>query len=182
MSFTLTPSLDLIIGPMRGGKTTELLRMLNTFAELGLKTLYVNSNLDTRSDANFSTHNPSLKSIGKIQAIKTSNLCNVAFEEYKVIGIDEAQFFPALKNYVTANVNKGKKIIVAGLNGDYQRNPFGEINELIPYCDTIKFLRPFCKLCTNKITPASFTKRISPETNTISVDAEYLPVCRSCYA
>ena len=59
--------------------------------------------------------------------------------------------FSGLKNYVKNYAdNYGKKLIVAGLNGDYLRQPFGEINDLIPYCDTIIKLNPFCKLCADK--------------------------------
>ena len=65
---SIDPSIDLIIGPMYAGKTTELLRMLNLFVEFGLNTLYINSNVDTRSSMNFSTHNPTIKSVGKVDS------------------------------------------------------------------------------------------------------------------
>ena len=103
----ISPSLNLIIGPMYAGKTTELLRRLNIYQEFGFKTLYVSSSLDSRSNLPFSTHNPLLKSIGKIDSIKVKNLFDVNFEQYNVIGIDEGQFFSDLKNYVTSSINKG---------------------------------------------------------------------------
>ena len=176
---SLDPSIDLIIGPMYAGKTTELLRMLNLYIEFGLKTLYINSNIDSRSSLNFSTHNPTIKSIGKVDAIKVSHLEILDISKYQVIGIDEAQFFSSLKKWVLDHPTK--KFIISGLNGDYEKKPFGEIQDLLPYCDSIQFLRPFCKLCIGKLTPASFTKRISLETDTVSVDAKYIPVCRKCY-
>jgi len=180
----MNPSIDLIIGPMRAGKTTELIRLLNIYAEMNLKTLYVNSSMDTRSTDDFSTHNPSINKIGKIDSKKTENLFDVNFERYDVIGIDEAQFFDGLQNYVLNFVEqKNKKIIIAGLNGDYLRNPFGEINSLIPYCDSITKLYPFCRTCSEngKFTKALFTKRISKESGTIEINAIYIPVCRNCY-
>ena len=129
MSFiTNNPGIDLIIGPMFAGKSTELIRRLNIYAELGLKTLYVNSSLDKRSDQVFSTHNPAIGKIGNIDSKKLENLFDVNFESYDVIGIDEGQMFSGLKNYVKNYAdNYGKKLIVAGLNGDYLRQPFGEI-------------------------------------------------------
>ena len=36
-------SIDLIIGPMYAGKTTELLRKLNILNNMGLRCVYVNS-------------------------------------------------------------------------------------------------------------------------------------------
>ena len=176
---SIDPSIDLIIGPMYAGKTTELLRMLNLFVEFGVNTLYINSNIDTRSSMNFSTHNPTIKSVGKVDSLKISNLENIDICKYHVIGIDEAQFFPNLKKWVLTHPTK--KFIISGLNGDYMKKPFGEIQDLLPHCDSIKFLHPFCKLCTDRLTPASFTKRISLETDTVSVNAQYIPVCRKCY-
>ena len=187
MSFiTNNPGIDLIIGPMFAGKSTELIRRLNISAELGLKTLYINSSLDKRSDKVFSTHNPSICKIGKIEAKKLENLVDMNFENYDVIGIDEAQMFSGLKNYVKNYTdNYGKKLIIAGLNGDYLRQPFGEINDLIPHCDTITKLDPFCKLCADKkiISKAIFTKRITKSTKTLLIGGKesYLPVCRKCY-
>ena len=63
-------SLDLIIGPMFSGKTTELVRRLNTFAAIGKKCVYINSSLDNREEKDFSTHNPDLKSLTKIDSMK----------------------------------------------------------------------------------------------------------------
>lgn len=187
MSFiTNIPGIDLIIGPMFAGKSTELIRRLNIFAELGLKTLYINSFLDKRSDEVFSTHNPSICKIGKIEAKKLENLLDTNFQNYDVIGIDEAQMFSELKNCVINQVNNlGKKIIIAGLNGDYRRESFGEINDLIPHCDTITKLDPFCTICANNkiISKAIFTKRITNSTKTLLIGGKesYLPVCRKCY-
>ena len=187
MSFiTNFPTIDLIIGPMFAGKTTELIRRLNIYAELGLKTLYINSSLDTRSNKIFSTHNSTIGKISKIDAIKIKNLCEANFESYDVIGIDESQLFSNLKKYaINYTDNYGKKLIITGLNGDYLRSPFGEINDLIPYCDTISKLNPFCKLCADKkiISKAIFTKRITKSTETLLIGGKesYLPVCRKCY-
>ena len=64
-------SLDLIIGPMFSGKTTELIRRLNTLQSIGQKCIYINSILDSRNTQNFSTHNPAISQLGSIQSIKT---------------------------------------------------------------------------------------------------------------
>ena len=56
-------SLEIIIGPMFSGKTTELLRELTGYNAINKKCIYVNSSLDTREDNNFSTHNPLIKGL-----------------------------------------------------------------------------------------------------------------------
>ena len=176
----ITPSIDIIIGPMYAGKTTELLRRLEIYAKLDVKTLYINSILDSRSSLPFSSHNPLLNSAKSMicDHVKVKNLCDVNCDKYQVIGIDEGQFFGDLKTYVTSSINKDKKIIISGLNGDFKQQPFGDIINLIPCCDSIDLLTPFCKLCKDRLTPAPFTKRTSNEKHTISVDTNYIPVCR----
>ena len=116
MSFnTNFPTIDLIIGPMFAGKTTELIRRLNIYAELGFKTLYINSSLDTRSNKIFSTHNPIIEKIHKIDTIKIEYLCEANMWIYDIIGIDESQLFSNLKKHVIKYTEDyGKKLIVAG--------------------------------------------------------------------
>ena len=97
----MNPSLELIIGPMFSGKTSELIRQLVTYSKANLKVLYINSNLDTRCKEAFSTHNSSLSPTQNINMIKVVNLkdaCDLVADA-DVIGIDEAQFFPDLVDF-----------------------------------------------------------------------------------
>lgn len=151
-----------------------------------MKVLYINSDKDTRSNESFSTHNCT---IGKIpfNSVKISLLSDIDISKYDVIAIDEASFFPDLKNNVLNWVEKQNKIlIVAGLNGDYMRQPFGQINDLIPYCDSITKLTAFCINCKRKkniIKSAHFTKRLLPCDEKILIGGKdlYMPVCRNCF-
>ena len=189
----MNSSIDIIIGPMYSGKTTELIRLLNIYSEIGLKVLYVNSALDNRDgDAAFSTHNPVLEvNKSKIDCIKTININDIAMKcnLYDVIGVDESQLFVGLKRFVLPLVEVyGKKIILAGLNGDFKREPFGEILDLIPLCDNVIKLTPFCQTCSQKpkkvVRFAQFTKRIASDMETIVViggKMSYIPVCRECF-
>lgn len=181
-------SLHLVIGPMYCGKTTEMLRRLNIYAEMGLKVLYINTYLDDRSDQDFSTHSSYISSSGKIDTIRVKGLDNLKdqIKKYDVIGIDEAQMFKNLKNEVLYWVEEmNKTVIVSGLNGDFLRRPFGEIIDLIPYCDTIQKLNPFCFTCckAGKYVDALFSKRESESKETILIGGKdlYIPVCRKCY-
>lgn len=188
-SINIESSLDLIIGPMYSGKTTELIRRLNIYAAtMHLKVLYVNAKIDTRSSNEFSTHNPMFLSLGDLKAVKIEKLSDLANPSvYDVIGIDEAQFMPDLEEYVMKFVEEYKiKVIVAGLNGDHMRRPFGQVLDLIPLCDNIQKLSPFCVPCCNQdkiIKKAPFTKRIVSGTDTVVIGGKetYIPVCRECY-
>lgn len=199
----MAPTLEIIIGPMFSGKSTELLRRLNIYAAMKLNVLYVNSSFDDRATTMWSTHNPTMKSIGNIAATKVQNLSELNEEitcvrgdeslkahlsSFDVIGIDEAQFFSGLKDFSLTQVETyNKKVLIAGLNSDFKRAKFGEILDLIPVCDTIDKLTPFCKLCwenAGEHVNALFSMRINSENDAV-VDvgdsAKYIPACRKCY-
>jgi len=178
-------SLDIITGPMYSGKTTEIFRKLIIYRECKMNVLYINTILDKRAEECFSTHN---ETIGKIpfDCVKLKTLSEADVGTYDVIAIDEAQFFEDLKEQVLNWVDKlGKNVIVAGLNGDFLRRPFGHIIDLFPYCDTITKLTPFCSKCIQQkiMKPAHFTKRTVPSQAEILIGGKeaYIPVCRQCY-
>ena len=180
-------SITLIIACMYAGKSTELIRRSTIYHEIGLKVLYINSSLDTRSSQNFSTHNQTLTQIpfDSVKLLDLEECKNV--DDYDVIAIDEGQLFKNLIKFckhICENLNK--IVLVAGLDGDYKRQPFGEICDLIPHCDEIIKLKAFCVECkkNNIIESAIFTKRIvSNVENTILIGGKetYIPVCRKCF-
>jgi thymidine kinase len=74
-----------------------------------------------------------------------------------------------------------KKIYICGLDGDFERKKFGQILELIPFCDKVTKLTSLCSICKNG-TPAIFSLRITNEKEQTVIGSEnYLPVCRDCY-
>ena len=103
-------SLDLIIGCMFSGKSTELIRRCERYKTIGKKVLFVNSIKDTRSEKSFgsykgfqlgklTTHQN--KSIQCIQVDSLHSLLTKDFhEEWDVFGIDEGQFFSDLSPLV----------------------------------------------------------------------------------
>ena len=185
-------SLDLIVGPMFSGKTTELIRRLTKFSSIGKKCLYINSSLDIRENKNFSSHNPTINEIDKkIYTIKTkfinTEFINKICKKYDIIGIDESQLFDNnLKTSVINLVDKfNKHVIISGLNGDFLRNKFGSLIDLIPYCDNITKLSAYCYYCSQKgiVKDAHFSKRKDKSiTNVIDISYKsYIPTCRICY-
>lgn len=173
---------------MFSGKTTELIRQLYTYKSIDKKCLYVNSSLDIRENKNFSTHNDTIREELSIKSIKIRYLNNNFFKvavKYDIIGIDESQLFgnemiETINNLVSA----GKKVIVSGLNSDYRKKKFGYIIDLIPNCDTVIKLYPFCKVCSRegKEVKALFSKKIIGGEDIIDVGYDnYIPVCRVCY-
>ena len=100
-----------------------------------------------------------------------------------MIIIEEGQFYKDLVPYVINLVEThGKHVIVAGLDGDAQRKPFGSLLELIPYADSIVKLKALCKKCDDG-TEALFTSKKIHDSNIIDVGSsdKYEAVCRKHY-
>lgn len=176
-------SLELFIGPMFSGKSTELIKNVRLYKIINKKVLVIKPQIDNRYDNNRIVSHAGEKE----DCITTSDLKNIELEtilEHDIIVIDEGQFFKSLKECCLLWVEKyNKHVIVGGLDGDFQRNPMGEILDLIPYADTYEKYCALCKFC-NDGTKAIFSKRIinSNENQILIGGAEtYVSVCRKHY-
>eukprot|EP00698_Gefionella_okellyi_P022423 TRINITY_DN7430_c0_g1_i2.p1 TRINITY_DN7430_c0_g1~~TRINITY_DN7430_c0_g1_i2.p1 ORF type:complete len:150 (+),score=31.34 TRINITY_DN7430_c0_g1_i2:263-712(+) len=101
-------------------------------------------------------------------------------DDYDCIGIDEGQFFPDIVDWAEEQANKGKAVIVAALDGTFQRKPFGSVLDLIPLAEAVTKLTAVCINCHQ---PAAFSKRIGSETavEVIGGAEKYVSVCRACF-
>ena len=126
--------IDIIIGCMFSGKTTELIRRVSRYQSINKKCVIINSNIDTRNKNGIITH-----SGNKVNAIKTQYLMDVTNKLYdvEIIGVDESQFFDDLYKFALWCECNGKVLIIVGLDGDINRKPFGQILSCIPLCDTV---------------------------------------------
>jgi len=179
-------SLTLVIGPMFSGKTSYLLSSIRKAKEDGIPTYVITSNLDKRYTDGQKIVNHNLDSIeADISVSDALNaLMTTKFLRAKIVFIEEAQFYTNLLNFVLLAVNIYKKeVIIAGLDGDAERNPFGEVLELIPHADNIIKLKAVCKRCCDG-TPALFTSRIVKDPSIIHVGGadKYESLCRTHYA
>ena len=178
--------IDIIIGSMFSGKSTELIRRINRYKVLGKKILVINHKLDQRySENSISTHsNISLEclSIHKLNDINENEEFKQEYNACEVLVIEEAQFFEDLYDVVVKAADVDNKIvIVAGLDGDSNREEFGDILKLIPKCDSVKKLHALCVKCKDG-TSASFTKRLVKNNSQIYIGvSEFIAVCRYHY-
>jgi len=125
----------IFVGSMFSGKSTALIRECSRFEAIGMEVLYINHTLDTRTGDYIQTHTHNKK-----EAIKFSKLSDIPdqlFNTAEIIGIDEAQFFPDLYDFVLKCEEAGKTVVIAGLDGDSDRKPFGQILQCIPLCDSV---------------------------------------------
>ena len=175
--------LELIIGNMFSGKSSELIRRINREKSINKKIIVINYSGDNRYSKNdVATHNNI-----KVKCLKVSSLNEITLDIIKNFDsffIDEGQFFPDLYSNVSNLVDVHKKhVVVSGLDGDYNRNMFGDIIKLIPICDTVDKLSAYCNKCNNG-TLAPFSKKYKTGNGSV-IDIgngdKYLPVCRFHY-
>ena len=117
-----------------------------------------------------------------------------AYAAAAVIAIDEAQFFGDLLEFAIAAADRdAKRVVIAGLDGDFQRRKFGQVLDLIPHADSITKLTAECALCreaaergggaADAVPPAVFSLRLAAEKGQEVVGGadKYAPVCRQHY-
>ena len=192
-----TGYLELIIGPMFSGKTTELLEIYKKCKFCNITVTIINHTIDKRyHDTMVSSHDritaPCLQA-NKLNDIWTDSGFNESgnnSDKYAhrllrtsdVILINEGQFFSDLYDVVVDMLNNNKKIYICGLDGDFERKKFGSILDLIPLCDKVRKLTSLCSLSKDG-TSAIFSMRLTDETEQTVVGSDnYIPVCRKCYS
>lgn len=176
--------LELIIGPMFSGKSTELVNRVRSLQQLEKNVLVIKPSIDNRYEKGtreLITHNNESVKCNVLERL--SDLDEFVIKIVDTIVIDEGQFFSDLKETVLFWLANYKiNIIVGGLDGDYQRNPIGKILELIPHSDVCTKLTAMCIEC-NDGTSAPFTRRTVQSDEQILVGGSdmYEPVCRMHY-
>ncbi|KAJ4980589.1 hypothetical protein NE237_031426 [Protea cynaroides] len=176
--------IHIILGPMFAGKTTSLLRRIQTESNNGRSVAIIKSNKDTRYGLEYTVTHDGAKfpcwALADLSSFRQKYGVN-AYEKLDVIGIDEAQFFGDLYDFCRkAADHDGKTVIVAGLDGDYLRRSFGSVLNIIPLADSVTKLTARCELCGKR---AFFTLRKTKDTPTELIGGAdvYMPVCRQHY-
>lgn len=173
--------INLILGCMFSGKSSEIIRLIKRYRQIEkYNLLLINNSKDNRyGESVISSHD-------KIQ-IKCNSLENLlditdktVYKNSDVIFIEEGQFFKDLIEFCLKAADEDKKIIyVAGLDGDFKRQEFGQMCKLVPHAESITKLKALCNKCGDG-TEANFTKRIVDDNNQELVGSKesYIPVCR----
>ena len=178
-------SIHLILGPMFSGKTTELMRWLERAEIAGRRVLTVRFQGDARySESAIATHAGSQRSAVSgftLQQIMRSE----AFASADVIGIDEGQFFDDFAERSLEFVRMGKTLIIAALNGTYERKQWSTIGNLLPCADRLSHLTAVCMRCG---ADAPFTGLLvapdpTDQERSIHIGGKetYLALCGACW-
>ena len=174
-------NIQLILGCMFSGKTSELIRRIQRYKSIQKKVLFVNFIEDTRYNKNSINNIYTHDKVG-CEGIYLDKLFSLIekVDKYDVFVINEGQFFEDVYTISIELCEKyGKDVLICGLDGDFKRQIFKyNLLDLIPYADTVEILTAYCSICKDE-TPARFSKRISNEIEQKVIGANnYIPVCR----
>ena len=180
MQFDRRGWIEVICGSMFSGKTEELIRRLRRARIANLRVGIFKPLTDDRyHPENIVSHDDN-----SILSIPVPNAKAILDEvsTVDVVGIDEAQFFDeSLPEVCDILASKGTRVIIAGLDMDYQGKPFGQMPALLSKAEYITKLHAICMQCGN-IANYSYRKSGIAEQLLIGNKDLYEPRCRICYA
>ena len=172
--------IEVIVGSMFSGKSEELIRRLRRAQIARQKVQIFKPSVDTRfADDDIVSHSD--MRIPSRTVTQSRALLDLVEEDTEVVGIDEGQFFdqelPAIVNELA---NRGKRVIVAGLDQDYLGKPFEPMPQLLAIAEYITKTLAICMVCGN---PANHTQRLVSSGDRVLVGAQglYEARCRACF-
>ncbi len=171
--------IEVICGSMFSGKTEELIRRLNRAMIARQKVEIFKPAIDKRyHDQNIVSHSElSIRST----PVNTAEEILLFAGESTVVGIDEAQFFDQnLTEVCTKLANSGKRVIVAGLDMDFQGLPFGAMPQLMAMAEFVTKVHAICVVC-GEIAQYSYRKAPSQDKVLLGETDSYEARCRKCF-
>jgi len=149
--------IEVVCGCMFSGKTEELIRRLNRALIAKQKVEIFKPAIDKRY------HHEKIVSHAEREIRSTpvqfANDIILLAGDCDVVGIDEAQFFDdSIVDVCNQLANAGKRVIVAGLDMDYEGKPFGPMPNLLAVAE---FVTKVHAICAQTGELASFSFRLT---------------------
>ena len=171
--------IEVICGSMFSGKTEELIRRLKRAQFARQKIEIFKPVIDLRYDDELViSHNQN--QIPSTPVPAAANIPILA-DGSDVVGIDEVQFFDNEIIHVCNNLaNCGIRVIVAGLDMDYQGNPFGPMPGLMATAEYVTKLHAICSRTGNL---ANYSYRTSSKDDLVILGEKenYEPLSRAAF-
>jgi thymidine kinase len=172
--------IEVITGGMFSGKSEELVRRLRRAMIARQKIQAFKPVADDRHGADRLITRDD-RELAAVSVRDTAELEKQLALGVEVVGIDEAQFFDeALADLATKLADAGIRVIIAGLDQDFARKPFGPMPRLLALAELVDKMHAVCVRCG---APAHYSQRIaggSAQVQVGDVDA-YEARCRRCY-
>jgi thymidine kinase len=172
--------IEVVVGSMFSGKSEELIRRLRRAQIARQKVQIFKPRIDTRyADDHIVSH--SEMRISSVAVSSSRQLLEEVCPDTEVVGIDEGQFFDLeLPMICNTLADRGKRVIVAGLDQDYLGKPFEPMPQLLAIAEYITKTLAICMVCGN---PANHTQRLIASEDRVLVGAQgmYEARCRRCF-
>ena len=154
-------SLVLIVGPMKSGKSLELIARMSAYSHSNLKSLLVQPSLNVRDEGIRS------RAGTELEAEKVDSLKYIDAEGYDVIGVDEIFMFPKDDVQIIKKwLKHGKAVIVSSLDLSAMGRIPDTVQELYKLGpDEVVRKVAVCESCKNL--GAQFTQILENGTQTI---------------
>jgi thymidine kinase len=170
---------------MFSGKSEEMIRRLRRAEIAGQKVVIFKPRIDDRYDATAVVSHAG----ARMRAVPVGSVAEIATRApgFDVVGIDEAQFLgDGVVAAALGLADNGVRVVVAGLDQDFRRRPFGPMPELLTHAEFVDKLQAVCHRCGG---PATTTQRLvdgepapySGETVVVGAAEQYEARCRSCH-
>ena len=171
--------IEVICGSMFSGKTEELIRRMKRAKFAKQRVEIFKPAIDTRySEEDVVSHDS--HSIASTPIDSSASIL-LFTSEIDVVGIDEAQFFDeSLIQVAQELADKGKRVIIAGLDTDYMGKPFGPIPGLMAIAEDVQKVHAICVRCGNL---ANHSHRLTKSHKLVVLGEKdvYEPLCRQCF-
>ena len=170
---------------MFSGKSEEMIRRLRRAEIAGQRTVIFKPRIDDRYGASDVVSHAG----ARMRAVPVSSSAELVARAhgYEVVGVDEVQFFDeAVVESVLELADRAVRVVVAGLDQDFRRMPFGPMPELLSHAEFVDKLQAVCHRCGG---PATTTQRLvdgrpapySGETVVVGAAEQYEARCRGCH-
>ena len=172
--------IEVITGSMFSGKSEELIRRLRRAQIAKQKVQIFKPIVDDRYSEDQIVSHSDMRMASRCVA-NSGELVKCVDDDTDVIGIDEGQFFDAnLPAACNALADRGKRVIVAGLDQDYLGRPFEPMPQLLAIAEYITKTLAICVVCGD---PANHTQRLVASSDRVLVGATgvYEARCRHCF-
>ena len=172
--------IEVITGGMFSGKSEELVRRLR-------RALIARQPVQVFKPLADARHNPELlvtrdnRELSAVSVSTSDELMQCLDPNTQVVGVDEAQFFDdGLVAAATEMADRGLRVIIAGLDQDFSRQPFGPLPGLLSLAEYVDKMHAVCVVCGS---PAHYSQRIAGGSEQVLVgDSEsYEARCRNCF-
>jgi thymidine kinase len=172
--------IEVICGSMFSGKTEELIRRLRRAVIARQQVKVYKPAIDRRyGDDDVVSH--SAQRLSSKAVTRAEEILGDLPDSVEVVGIDEAQFFePDLVAVCRQLADRGKRVIVAGLEQDYLTRPFPTMMQLMVEAEYVTKNLAICVVCG---APALRNQRTAGKGGQILVGGAeaYEARCRRCF-